>query len=390
MTKRRVCLALGSLYPYIRGGVEILFTNIFRIAMSSHKWDVEVLSRKPRTRKSLAINNPLPTSFLSTFRSSRLGRIFEYIYLSFLDQVLFSKKVASLTDSYLSKFDVIITPDPLITYHLSKRKKHPKIIQFASGAWAFTVSAIQPLLRPYAQRIERIAYKKADCTIFMDRIFLNQFKTNQGCFEIIPNGIDLSFFSRSRFNNKILRKKFLMEDKIVVITVATLRRRIKGLEFLIQSIPAVIEAYPNCHFYLVGKGNQGWLRDLAISLGILKNLYFLGERPDIPELLAASDMFVLPSLSEGTPAALLEAMAMELPSIATRVGGIPDIITHQKDGFLIKPEKQEEISSSIIQLLSHPELAKELGKNARNRIITQYSKEKTVEAYIALIERLCH
>jgi glycosyltransferase involved in cell wall biosynthesis len=309
--------------------------------------------------------------------------------LAFTDQLLFSKKVAAMAETYLSNFDVIITPDPLVTYYLAKKHKRPKIIQFVSGAWAYNVSKTQPLLTPYVQRIERIAYEKADCTVFMDKIYLDRFKTDQGCFEIIPSGVDLTVFSRSRYNDKILREQFLMTNRIAVITVATLRRRIKGLEYLLRSIPKVIDTYPACHFYLVGKGNQGWLQDLAVSLGIVENLHFLGERSDIPELLAASNLFVLPSLSEGTPAALLEAMAMELPSIATRVGGVPEIITHQKNGFLISPEKPDEISGAIVQLLSHPKIAKELGKNARNRIRTQYSLEKTADAYIALIERLC-
>jgi len=389
LPNRRICIIIGSEYPHHRGGNESLFTDLGNALIEHKGWKTVVLARKPRKLKRIVYSEPLPTLPIPTLRTLPVGRLFDYVYTSFFDQMYFGKRIAMLSGRLARFFDVIITPDPIITKKVTSKRRRPRIIQFVGGLWAENTCATQPLLGPIARRIEAEAYKAADCTVFMDQILAQRFRASSIQSTIISNGVDTSRFDPTHYNRSALREKLGIANKIMVTTVATLRKEIKGLEYLLDAIPSVIEQYPECEFFIIGKGEQGWLRKQAQSLGIVEHIHLLGERLDIPELLTASDQFVLPSLSEGTPGALLEAMAMELPSIATRVGGIPDIITHQKDGFLIKPGKPDEISSAIIHLLSHPKLAKELSKNARNRIRTKYSIEKTVDEYIALIERLC-
>jgi glycosyltransferase involved in cell wall biosynthesis len=371
----------------MRGGVEVLFTGVFQYIAKKTGWEVVVLARRPRRPMANAFDRPLSTVAMASLRSLPIGRLFEFVYLSFLDQLLFGVRVGALAESYLRSFDVIVTPDPIITLELSKRPGRPKVIQFVSGAWADTVSATQPKLSSVARKIEIEAYKKADCTVFMDKSYASRFNLDDD-YVIIPNGVDLGVYTLSRFNREKIRSQFSMTEKRVIVTVSTLRRRIKGHEFLLKAIPSVLDVYPNSHFYLVGKGDPHWLGELAESLELRNNLHILGERKDIPEILSASDLFVLPSLSEGTPGALLEAMAMELPCVATRVGNVPEVVRHQQDGLLVEPGNPKQISDAITRLLSNPSEAESLGKNARNRVAANYTLENTGEEYISLIETL--
>jgi len=377
------------MYPYERGGVDVLYTSVFNIILKEKQWEIVALVRTPRKPQRSAFSNPLPTVMLPSLRSSLFGKLFEFVYLSFLDQLYFDKRVSALADNYLQRFDVVITPDPLLTTKLCKQRNRPRVIQFVSGAWAETVLRSQPLLYSFAKRIETDAYRKADRVVFMDEAYARHFNVSKEHRALISNGVDLELFSPSRFDRSKLRDRFGMDGKIVVMTVGTLRKGIKGHEFLIQAIPSVIKRFPSAHFYLVGKGSQESLRRDSESLGIADNLHILGERSDIPELLSSSDVFVLPSLTEGTPGALLEAMAMELPCVATRVGNIPEVVQHQKEGLLIEPADPREISEAITHVLSRPDEARMLGVRARNRVEAHYDLAATARAYVALIEELC-
>ncbi len=389
MADRKVCVAFGSLYPYSPGGIEVLFTNIFNRIIDEKKWDIVALARIPRKQKQSVFSNQLPTIGLPSLRSAPFGKLFDFIYFSFLDLIYFDKRVSSLASSYLKEFDVVVTPDPLLTVELCKRKQRPRVIQFVSGSWADTISKVQPLLRSYTTKIEARAYWEADKVIFMDETYASRFSVRKGHGVIILNGINLNLYNPYNYDRAKLRRHFDMDGKTVIVTVATLRRGIKGHEFLLQSIPSIVEDFPNCHFYLIGTGNQDWLRKLSHSLAITDNLHILGERNDIPQILCASDVFVLPSLSEGTPTALLEAMAMELPCIATRVGNIPGVMRNRQEGILIEPAKPSEISDAIAYILANPNEAKILGASARKRVQECHNLSTTSEAYAALIDEVC-
>ncbi len=388
-SRRRVCIIFSSSYPYSRGGDELLFTDIAKWIQKQNDWEFVALGRKPRVSRAVSIEKHLPIASVSTLRTSVFGRLFEYVYLSFLDGFFYGKRVSSLRDSFLSNYDVIITPDPLITIHLAKRRSRPRLIQFVGGAWAENAAAVQPLLGPLFRSLEQKAYQLADCLVVMDSIYARQLIQWNKQIKIIPSGVNTTIYDPSRYDRDKLRARFSMTGKRAIITVASLRKAVKGHDFLIRALPQVIKVYPECHLYLAGKGDQEPFRNLARELGIENHIHFLGERLDIPELLAASDVFVLPSLSEGTPRALLEAMAMKLPCIATHVGGIPEIITHQRSGILVKAGVPDAITKAIIHIFSKRKIAKTLGEQARKRIRTNYSMDATANAYIELINRLC-
>jgi glycosyltransferase involved in cell wall biosynthesis len=130
---------------------------------------------------------------------------------------------------------------------------------------------------------------------------------------------------------------------------------------------------------LVGEGDQrGYLESLVRELGIVDFVSFLGVRNDVPELFAAADSVLMPSLNEGFPRTAIEAMAAGKPVIATRVGGTPEAIVDGTTGLLVPPKDAEALSGAIVRLVNDAELQAKLGKAGRERAEKNYSVDKYI------------
>ncbi len=123
------------------------------------------------------------------------------------------------------------------------------------------------------------------------------------------------------------------------------------------------------------------MKALAKELGIYEFVIFAGNRGDIPEILNLLDVFVLPSLREGTSLSLLEAMASGVPTIVTNVGGNPYIVKDGFNGYLVEPKDFDEIALKIIKLINDSEIKKMFKNNSRNSVKTDYSISANVEEY---------
>jgi glycosyltransferase involved in cell wall biosynthesis len=117
---------------------------------------------------------------------------------------------------------------------------------------------------------------------------------------------------------------------------------------------------------------------LAEKLGIKKNIVFLGWRDDLAEILSLYDIFVLPSLNEGMGRVLVEAMALGKPVVASNIGGIPNLIQHKKNGFLVPPQNPEELAQHIQILLEDKNLRIQMGLEGK-KLSSNYSAKKMVE-----------
>lgn len=148
----------------------------------------------------------------------------------------------------------------------------------------------------------------------------------------------------------------------------------KGHRYL---FPAIAEV-PNAHFALAGEGpERDALETLARSLGISSRVSFLGHRDDMPELLAAADVVVLPSLYEGLPVSLLEAMAARKPVIATRIGGTDELVVSGHNGILVEPKDSAALAEALRTLLADPEKAHRLAVRAQRTVAERFSAEAT-------------
>ncbi|MBW8010461.1 MAG: glycosyltransferase family 4 protein [Chloroflexi bacterium] len=208
--------------------------------------------------------------------------------------------------------------------------------------------------------------------------------------KVIKNGIQLfSEYENSPVSMEAVRASLnISRDEHVVLSVGRLVIE-KGFQFLIEAIPQVLEVFPNTVFIIVGGGHmKDTLNITAQKLGIEKSLRLIGKREDIRNILQSSDIFVLPSLSEGLSIAIMEAMNVGLPVIASRVGGIPEIIQHETNGFLISPKSSDAIADSIIDLLKNDAVRKRMGQAAKVHIKKNFTLEGMALKYEKLFYEL--
>ncbi len=172
----------------------------------------------------------------------------------------------------------------------------------------------------------------------------------------------------------------------LLLTVARLVRR-KGLDLLLDALAGLSREGPPAELWIAGEGpERGALEKRSRDRGLADRVRFLGQRRDVPDLLAASDVFVLPSRREGLGVAALEAMAAGRPVVASRVGGLGEVVGHEGTGLLVPPEDPAALRDALARLLNEPELRARLGAAGPARIAERHLPERMTEAY----ERLYH
>ena len=193
---------------------------------------------------------------------------------------------------------------------------------------------------------------------------------------VVTNGVDIAAIEAARPGPLVRRELGLPEASPVIGLVGRLDHWGKGHKELFEAMARLRPEYP-LHALIVGGGRRiDEVQALAASLGLAGQVHFLGPRRDVPDLLNAMDIFVLPSHSEGVSLALLEAMAAGLPVIATAVGGLPELVTDGKTGLLIPPRDADALARALNRLLSDPALAKQLGTNARAHVREHFSLDR--------------
>lgn len=206
---------------------------------------------------------------------------------------------------------------------------------------------------------------------------------------VIHNGIDFEFFSNVPRNREKLFPG--LNGCKLIISVGNMHTDIKGQPVLIQAARLVCAKFPQTRFVLVGDGkSRPQFEALAGELGLKNNILFLGQRHDIPELLACCDIAVLASKAEGFPNALLEYMAAGLPTIATDVGGSREIIQHEVDGLLAAPENPEALANSIVYLLENPAVGAKLAHAGHERVSRDFSFGRLIANVDAMYTELLH
>ncbi|MFQ5428323.1 MAG: glycosyltransferase family 4 protein [Thermodesulfobacteriota bacterium] len=195
----------------------------------------------------------------------------------------------------------------------------------------------------------------------------------------IPTGINLTRFNADSTPNGFREAEGIGPETPVVGTVAILRRK-KGHHVLLEAIPAVLKEVPKTLFVFAGNGPQRENIEAGIKrLGIEANVKLLGLRKDVETVLKGLDLFVLPTFQEALGTSILEASAMELPVISTRVGGVPEVVNHGKTGLLVEPDNAEELAAAIIKLLKDTALRNLMGKEGKKLVEKDCSTVRMVE-----------
>ena len=203
---------------------------------------------------------------------------------------------------------------------------------------------------------------------------------------VIHNGIPTDRFNVEELKDSLRARFGWDQETAIVIMIAALRPG-KGHEVLIEAIPSIIDNIPNIRFVFVGVGRQSE-KIKALSNPYKKVVEFLGERTDIPELLTASDVLLLPSWAEALPTVLLEAGAASLPAVATDVGGTKEIIDDGETGYIIPPGDSVLLAERLVKLLNNKSLAQKMGNKACNRIMSTFSLQKQAKKTVALYQEV--
>jgi len=204
-------------------------------------------------------------------------------------------------------------------------------------------------------------------------------------FSVVHNGLSIKSDKNSTHKTSLRQKLGVSPTDTLILSIAHLYKE-KGLDYLLKAFKEGLRHNSQTKLLIAGDGPyRDQLRKLSINLSINERVKFLGPRTDTQELLDICDIFVLPSLGEGFPFVILEAMAASLPIISTNVGGIPEMINSKEEGLLVAPADEKVLVDALLWILTNRESAHQMGAKARVRVEKEFSilsmSSATLEIY---------
>ncbi len=221
------------------------------------------------------------------------------------------------------------------------------------------------------------------CSEEVGRVMREQDHLRSSRLVVIPNGINIDRLAGARGDG--VRAEFAVPDDSLLIGVIGRLHPAKGHSDLFAAIAQLRDGglRPTC--LVIGSGNsRSELEEESKRLGLADYVVFTGQRSDVPRLLAGLDILAMPSRWEGLPIALLEAMAMSRPIVATRVSGIPEVLQDEDNGLLVPPADPAALARALRRVLTDPELRERLGRRALETLRERYDVSRTARAYEGL------
>ncbi len=204
--------------------------------------------------------------------------------------------------------------------------------------------------------------------------------------EVIPNFICPTYYQRN-FDHP-LRKQLLADGEKLLVHVSNFRP-VKRPQDCVEIAAKVRAKGGNVRLIMVGDGPERSACEYqAEQLGIKEHVNFVGKRENIADYLSVADIFLLPSESESFGLAALEAQACEVPVIASRIGGIPEVVTDKETGFLSDVEDTEKMSEDVLKLLNDEEMRRNFGERSRELAISRYSATEIIPQYLRFYEKI--
>jgi glycosyltransferase involved in cell wall biosynthesis len=206
----------------------------------------------------------------------------------------------------------------------------------------------------------------------------------------VYSGLDMSHVPRKEDGYRRRDRFGIPLDVPLIGTVANLFPR-KGIDVMIRALPLMLAYFPNAHYLIVGAGDPGYegtLRSLVETLGLGGAVHFVGFQEEVYSCLAAMDVYVHPALMEGFGIAILEAMAMGKPVVASRVGGIPEVVRDGLTGLLVSPGNPEALALALVRLLQDPNSRQGMGRAGKQRVEEHFTLEHTMSTLQGLYAQL--
>ncbi len=220
----------------------------------------------------------------------------------------------------------------------------------------------------------------------LQQYYQRRFKTLCPHLSVIYNGLHSEQKSVSVAE---IRNIFAIPRQVPLVGTAVRFYPQKGLRYLLQAVPKVLAVLPETRFILIGDGvEREALEKAAVDMGVANQVIFAGYRTDVRQLLRGLDLYVLPSLWEGLPLALIEAMLADTPIVATAVGGNKEMIEHGIRGLLVAPQDSDGLAEAIISLLNDDELRRRLARNGREFADEQFSLANMINKYSKLYQEM--
>ena len=219
------------------------------------------------------------------------------------------------------------------------------------------------------------------------RYIIDKSRISNEKISVIYNGVNIKSQDNT-YGQKVKVPLTIENEDRILMTVGRLHKQ-KGHCYLIQAVSKVRKEFPKVKLLVTGEGEEeNNLKKLVKSLDLTNEVIFAGLRSDIEGILPMAEIFILSSLWEGLPNALLEAMAAGKPVVATKVGGIPEIVVHGETGILIHPRDHDALAIAIIDLLQNRLKAKDMGEAGRIRAGKRFSIYKMIEKTENLYQEL--
>jgi len=290
-------------------------------------------------------------------------------------------------------FDLINAHTPVPFYAdvaamVSKRYKIPFVLTYHAGSLMKNESFVDAVAKIYQHSIEKFALAQSDRLITVSEFVKNNYLTNHiKKVSIIPPGVDINKF-------RLLDKVNKTPNNILFVAQLSKGHKWKGLDYLLESIK-LIKNIRDVKLTVVGSGaHVNHYKDKANELHIRDNVIFKGKVSDdeLVKEYQKANIFILPSYSNAESFGIvnLEAMACGVPIVASKIGGIPDVVKDSKNGLLVPPKDPKVLSDAIIKLLNDGDLAKKMGGDGRKLVEEKYTWKKTAEmtenVYLGLAE----
>ena len=208
---------------------------------------------------------------------------------------------------------------------------------------------------------------------------------------VVPLGVDHQRFDPKKVSKSEARAFFRLSKRAPIVGVLGRLDPQKGQEVFLRAVPEVLQTHPDTRFVVAGDetagepGYRSFLQKCARDFGVEDHVTFLPHTEDVPRLLAALDVFVLPSFAETYGLVVIEAMAMGVPVIATNAGGVPEIVTNGKTGILVEPRNSASLARGIDRVLGNPTFRNSLSREAREEALRKYDFEDCVDALLACL-----
>lgn len=276
-------------------------------------------------------------------------------------QVVHTHNTQPLLDTVMASFFTKVNR----IIHTDHARKFPDKIRYMAAEW---------IASHFVDNIVGVSEHTSKNLNRYEKIPLNKIRT-------IPNGVDELIYNFS-IDKKELKKELGIPTEGPILGLGVRLSKQKGISYLLNAIPEILQKNQNVTVVIAGDGPlRKSLEKEAFDLGIHDHVQFIGPREDMPKILKLFDLYVLPSLWEGLPMVILEAMSAKIPIVATDVGGNSDVIRHRFNGSIVPPMNSNMLAIEINYLLSKPKMMRFYVENGRQVFEANYSASIMTHRY---------